>query len=184
MVAGDAGSSSDVAELPQLRDGRRVAAWIFKARPDVWDVVTAVRDGSGLESWRMAPSYRVALVAPGHPCALWVTGPSSGRHIPGVWAIGEVTSDPFDDAGDPDDELWLDVGARRQVRPHVMVHLRVLEAPIPRSVLRADPRFADSEILVAPRVASPVAVRPAEWAAILDLDPGPASGFRPEDQAQ
>jgi predicted RNA-binding protein with PUA-like domain len=132
----------------------------------------------------MAPSYRVALVAPGHPCALWVTGSSGGGHTPGVWAIGEVTSEPYDDTGDPADDLWLDVGARQQVRPHVMVDLRVLESPLPRSVLRADPRFADSEILVAPRVASPVAVRPEEWAAILDLDPGVGPGFRPQDQAQ
>jgi len=132
----------------------------------------------------MAPSYRVALVAPGHPCALWVTGPENARHTPGVWAIGEVTSEPYDDTGDPDDALWLDADAQRQVRPHVMVQLRVLEHPIARSVLLADPRFAESEILVAPRVASPVAVRPAEWAAIIDLDPGSGPGFRLQEQAQ
>jgi len=149
-----------------------VAAWLFKANPDVWDVVAALGNGIGLGSWRMAPSYRTGLVGPRHPCALWLTGPATASATPGVWAVGEVTSAPYDDAGDPDDDLWIDEGARRQVRPHVDVDLRVLDDPIPRSELRADPRFIGCEILTAPRVASPVAVSPGEWAVITGFEPG------------
>lgn len=160
--------SAGPAVVAELRDGTPVGAWLFKARPDVWDIATALRDHSGLDTWRMAPSYRTGLVAAGQPCALWVTGAATATAAPGVWAVGHITSEPYEDAGDPDDELWHDETARRQIRPYVSVELDVLAHPIPRADLRADPRFERAEILVAPRVASPVALRPDEWTAIID----------------
>ncbi len=159
---------ADPVVVAELRDGTEVGAWMFKARPDVWDIATALRDRSGLDRWRMADSYRVELIAPGQPCALWITGPATGTPTPGVWAIGHITSEPYEDRGDPDDELWSDESARRQFRPYVSVDLDVLDQPITRAELRGDPRFESAEILVAPRVASPLAIRPLEWAAILD----------------
>ena len=38
----------------------------------------------------------------------------------------------------------------------------MLTEPIPRAELRADPRFAQSEILRAPRVGNPVVLSPGE----------------------
>lgn len=159
----------------ELRDGTPVGAWLFKANPAVWDVLGALERHEDLDSWRMAPSYRVGLVAPGHPCALWVTGPRSAPYRAGVWAVGTVVSVPYDDVGDPDDPSWFDRGAARQVRPYVKVDLRVLSTPIDRDDLRGDPRFAGSEILRRPRMGSPVAITPDEWTAVRDrfLD-GPA----------
>ena len=153
----------------RLRTGDPVGAWLFKANPDVWDVLAFLKSGADVDSWRMAPSYRVDLVAPGQPAVLWVTGPASGPHVPGVWAIGEISGEVFEDVGDPDDPLWRDHGAKHQVRPFVEMTMQVLAEPISRMELADDPRFAEAEILTRPRMGSPVALRPIELDVIDEL---------------
>lgn len=152
--------------IARLRDGTAVAAWMFKAKPEVWDVVGAIeailRDPAAprIESWEMAASYRVDLVQPGHPCVLWVTG---GRHAPttGAWGIGEVTSPPLpvleSEEGRPRFEVGLD--------------LDVVASPVRLLELAGDERFARAEIIRAPRVSSPVALTADELAAIEDAWP-------------
>jgi hypothetical protein len=152
----------------ELRDGTEIGAWLFKANPDVWDILGFLRGGAAIDQWRMAPSYRVDLVGPGQPAVLWVTGPTSGAHIPGVWAMGAITGEVGEDVGDPDDDLWRDHGAQRQVRPYVNMHLEPLAEPIARVDLAADPRFVEAEILRRPRMGNPVALRPVEYETILD----------------
>jgi len=156
------------ASSPVLRDGTVVAAWLFKANPEVWDIFGHIRRGAPLDAWRMTPSYRVALVRPGHRAVLWITGQRGSGHVPGVWAIGEVTGDPYEDVGDPDDPLWIDLAARGRVRPYVEIDLRPLAAPVARLDLAADPRFVGAEILRSPRMGSPLALTGSELTAILD----------------
>ena len=158
--------------VARLRDGTEVGAWLLKARPSVWDIGTALGEGVELDWWRLAPSYRVDLVHAGHPCAMWVTR-GDVRVASGVWAIGEVTGEPVADVGDPEDPLWIDEGARRQLRPRVPVRLEVLEAPVRREELAADPRLRRAEILRVPRIGNPAAFTPGEWAALLDLADSP-----------
>ena len=155
--------------VAQLRDGTPVGGWLFKANPAVWDVLAFLRTGAEVDCWRMAPSYRVELVAPGQPAVLWVTGPAGGPHVPGVWAVGEITGEVYEDVGDPDDHLWRDRGAQRQVRPFVEITMRVLPEPVARADLATDPRFREAEILRRPRMGSPVALRPIELDAIREL---------------
>jgi hypothetical protein len=156
-----------VAEpIAVLRDGTEVAAWMFKANPEVWDVLGFLKSGLEVDGWRMAHSYRVDLVRPGHPCVLWITGPKGSAHKPGVWAIGAITGEPYDDVGDPDDHRWRDHGAQRQVRPYVETRMTPLDEPVPRDELAGDPRFASAEILTRPRMGSPLALRPLELEAI------------------
>ncbi|HKY15188.1 MAG TPA: EVE domain-containing protein [Microthrixaceae bacterium] len=152
--------------IARLRDGTAVAGWMFKANPDVWDVLAFLRTGAEFDAWRMAPSYRVELVGPGHPCVLWVTGPATSPYMPGVWAIGEVVSDRYEDVGDPDDPLWRDVGKRRQVRPYVQIRMTALSEPVSRAELREDEAFEQAEILKRPRMGSPLALRAEELAVI------------------
>jgi hypothetical protein len=151
-----------------LRDGSAVAAWMFKANPDVWDVLGALARREDICTWRMAPSYRVELVGPGQHCALWVTGAKGAAHTAGVWAMGHIVGEPYLDTGDPDDAGWRDPGAARQVRPYVAIELEVLHQPIDRRVLRADPRFGGAEILRRPRMGSPLALGADEWDALVD----------------
>lgn len=158
--------------IARLRDGSEVGAWLLKASPSIWDIGAALAEGVELDWWRLAPSYRVDLVREGHPCAMWVTR-GDPRVVSGVWAMGEVTGDPHDDVGDPDDPLWVDEGARRQVRPRVPVRLDVLVTPVRREELLADPRLRDAEILRVPRIGNPAAFTPAQWQALTDLVEGP-----------
>jgi hypothetical protein len=157
--------------IARLRDGSEVGAWLLKASPSIWDIGAALAEGVELDWWRLAPSYRVDLVRAGHPCAMWVTR-GDPRVVSGVWAMGEVTGDPHDDVGDPDDPLWVDEGARRQVRPRVPVRLDVLVTPVRREELLADPRLRDAEILRVPRIGNPAAFTPAQWQALTDLVEG------------
>lgn len=159
--------------IGHLRDGTEVGAWLLKAHPSIWDIGTALGEGVELDWWRLAPSYRVGMVHAGHPCALWVTR-GDARVPSGIWAVGEVTGEPVEDTGDPDDPLWVDEGARQQVRPRIPVHLEVLQVPVRREEMSSDPRLRSTEILRVPRIGNPAAVTPDEWAALLDLVEGPA----------
>lgn len=161
--------------IARLRDGTEVAAWLFKANPEVWDVLGAIRDrnrggAEGLDWWPMAASYRVELVHPGQPCALWVTG---GRKSPttGVWAMGQVTGEPFVDADDAD-EWATDPLGRKAIRYRVAFEVEVTEEPVTLADLLGDERFERAEIVRAPRVSSPVALTAAQWSAIEDRWPG------------
>ena len=147
--------------------GYDIGAWILKARPDMWDIAGWLAGDEPAGSWRLADGPRVDLLAPGQRCFLWVTGPARARLTPGVWATGTITGEVFVQAGDLDDPRWTDRQAQRQERPFVPVELERFTEPISRTELRADPRFALSEILRAPRVGNPVVVTPGELA-VLD----------------
>jgi len=154
--------------IARLRDGTPVAAWLLKASPSIWDIGAALTEHVELDWWRLAPTYRAELVSAGHPCAMWVTR-GDARVRSGLWAIGEVIGEPHEDVGDPDDPLWRDESARRQVRPRVPVRLEVLDPYVPREVFSADPRLRNAEILRVPRIGNPAAFTPGEWAAVLQL---------------
>jgi hypothetical protein len=93
-------------------------------------------------------SYRLALMVPGHPCLLWV----SGRTAPGVHALGELTGRPD---GDDDD-------------PVVPVQWRRLADPVPRAELLADPRMRDAEVLRMPAGSNPSWLSRHQFEAVLD----------------
>lgn len=154
--------------IARLRDGTPVGAWLLKANPDVWDVLGAIERGEGLDRWRLAWSYRVDLVEPSHPCVLWITGPAGGHHVPGIWAVGQVSGPPTPLPDDPTDPGWGETPPR-DVRPYVSVDLRVCAEPLARSVIANDPRLERIEILRRPRMGSPLVLTPAEWEVVDEL---------------
>lgn len=156
------------ATIARLRDGSPVGAWLLKASPSVWDIGAAIGAGMELDWWRLAPSYRAELVHAGHPCAMWITR-GDNRVRSGLWAVGRVVGEPVEDVGDPDDPLWRDAGAQRQLRPRIPVELRVLTAPLAREDVVEDPRLRRAEILRVPRIGNPAAFTPDEWDAVSDL---------------
>ena len=159
--------------VAHLRDGTPVGAWLLKANPAVWDIGAFLRSGAQVDRWRLAPSYRTDLLAVGHPAVLWVTRGDPDRE-PGVWAVGRVSGEVSDDVGEPDDPLWRDTGAQRQIRPYVEVRLTVLRAALPAAELRAHPALAGMELFRAPRMGSPVALTPREWDSLVALVPSDA----------
>jgi predicted RNA-binding protein with PUA-like domain len=161
---------SRTGTVAHLRDGTPVGAWLLKANPAVWDVGAFLASGAAVDRWRLARSYRCDLMAPGHPVVLWVTSGDPGRR-PGVWGVGEVIGVAEDDVGEPDDPLWRDRAAQRQVRPYVEVRLDVLSEPVGADEVRGVPVLAGMELFRAPRMGSPVALTPQEWDALGGLLP-------------
>ena len=101
-------------------------------------------------------SYRLALITPGQPCLLWL----SGRDRPGVHALGEVAGDVEDHGGGP-------------VLP---VRLTLLDAPLLRAALLGDPRMREAEVLRMPAGSNPSWLSAEQYAAVLDRVGRPGLG--------
>jgi hypothetical protein len=95
------------------------------------------------------PSYRLRLMAAGQPCLLWL----SGRNRPGVHALGVL-------AGSPD--------ADADGQPAVAVRLTLLDEPVPRAELLADPVARQAEVLRMPAGSNPSWLSADQFAAVLD----------------
>ena len=115
-----------------------VACWVLKTAGDV--VVGEV-------SRCVRPSYRLGLMAPGQPCLLW----RSGRHHPGVHALGVLTGPVRQDDGGP----------------VVPVRFTPLAEPVPRAELVADPVFGAAEVIRMPAGSNPSWLTGAQYAVVL-----------------
>lgn len=83
--------------MPNKRklDREAAAAWLLKASPRVFDVEAAIADGvPPFDSWRLAWTYRVDLLAIDDPVVLWISGPERG-----IRAAGLVRGRPFTTQG-------------------------------------------------------------------------------------
>ncbi len=150
-----------------LRTATPVGAWLLKANPEMWDIHDALTSGEQLDWWRLAHSYRVSLVHCGQPVGLWVTRSQNPRLRWGLAAIGRITSEPSLQQDDLGDLRWGPLH-RPDRRYYIEVTLELLPTWVSATSLRHDPRTAGMEIFRAPRVASPVAVTPTEWQALLE----------------
>ena len=132
-----------------------VACWVVKSNrlPAALVPDWSPGDTAGL-SRCVRPSYRLTLMRPGQPCLLWV----SGRDRPGVHALGELTGDVAEDGGSP----------------AVPVAFTLLEEPVPRAALLADPATRDAEVLRMPAGSNPSWLSAAQYAAVLELAGGDA----------
>jgi len=115
-----------------------VACWVLKTAGDV-----AVGEGTRC----LRPSYRLGLMAPGQPCLLW----RSGRHHPGVHALGVLTGPVRQDDGGP----------------VVPVRFTPLAEPVPRAELVADPVFGAAEVIRMPAGSNPSWLTAAQYAVVL-----------------
>jgi hypothetical protein len=126
-----------------------VACWVLKsARPPADLAPGWIAPSSRLLSRCVHRSYRLALLAAGQPCLLWV----SGRNRPGVHALGEVCAGVED----------------RPEGPAVPVRLTLLAEPVPRADLLADPRMREAEVLRMPAGSNPSWLSAEQFAAVLD----------------
>jgi hypothetical protein len=135
--------------VPRLQPGD-VACWVVKSSlaPDA--IAPGWPAGSPRELDRcLRRSYRLDLMRPGQPCLLWV----SGRHRPGVHALGELTGSPVETDGGP----------------VVGVRLTRLAEPVARAELLADPVVRDAEVLRMPAGSNPSWLSGGQYAALLRL---------------
>ena len=129
-----------------------VGCWLVKTARPPEDVVPGWRPGEEHELTRcLRASYRVALMRPGQPVLLWL----SGRDRPGVHAAGVLAAD---------------VGADER-GPVAVVRLTLLPAHLPRADLLADPVARDAEVLRIPAGSNPSYLTPGQYAAVRALLP-------------
>ena len=130
-----------------------VAGWLIKSTRDPSGIDPDWAPGAVRDLTRcVRRSYRLALVSPGQPVVLWV----SGRVAPGVHAVGTVTGPPRE----PDDPAADD-------RPVLPVRLTRLVAPVERSELLHDPLFRDAEVLRMPAGSNPSWLTAAQLGTVL-----------------
>jgi len=145
-----------------------MANWLFQESPDQFH-----RDRAPGSDERDRPrQFNVAryhqLLSPGDNAAIWVSGRDSG-----VYGLATIAPNPAGDADiydrriQPDND-WLPGSKRKRVVPTVNFgsDARWLQKPIPRSILKADPRFVDAPILRAPFQANPFPLTDKQWQAI------------------
>ena len=134
-----------------------VACWVVKSSRVPTALVTGWAAGDTAELSRcVRPSYRLTLMRPGQPCLLWV----SGRDRPGVHALGQLTGEVAEDGGG-------DGGA-----PTVPVAFTLLDHPVPRAALLADPATREAEVLRMPAGSNPSWLSAGQYAAVLELAGG------------
>jgi hypothetical protein len=142
-----------VVERRRLSEGD-VAAWLLKTSLPPCKLLAGWEPGCTRVLDRcLRASYRLALMRPGQPCLLWL----SGREQPGVHAVGTLTGPPM----------------TRDGQPSVTVSLRRLERPVARADLQSSP-FADAEVLRMPAGSNPSYLRERQLDAVLRAVAGPA----------
>jgi hypothetical protein len=125
-----------------------VACWVLKSSVPPAGLVPGWEPGTTRELRRcVRPSYRVALLIPGRPCLLWV----SGRDRPGVHALGTVSGE-------------VSSGADGPVVP---VRFTLLAEPVARADLLADPDARQAEVLRMPAGSNPSWLSAGQYAAVL-----------------
>ena len=130
--------------LGVLHDGTEVAAWVFKANPEVWDVEGHLARGRAIERWTLAPGYRGALLAAGHRAVLWLTGRRAG-----IIASGTVTGEAYEELDEEEERM----------RRWVPVHLTAVH-PVRKDALLGDPRCRRLEMVRSARLGS---ASPSPW---------------------
>jgi hypothetical protein len=125
-----------------------VACWLVKTSLPPDALLAGWRPGEERDLHRcVRASYRLGVMDPGQPCVLWL----SGRDRPGVHAWGTVAGDVADGPGGPT----------------VPLRLRLLDEPIPRSELVADPVFRDAEVVRMPAGSNPSWLSAGQFSAVL-----------------
>jgi MoxR-like ATPase len=136
--------------------GGTLRRWLFQANPEVFDLdehLKTVSPGSE-DSWSVT-RYRNEI-HPGDSIVLWLGGPRAG-----IRAVGEITDQPVPRAH----QEYTRTSNEWSVR---FRYTNILDAPVDRSVLRADPTLASIGVLRSPQGTN-FRITPEEWAALLRL---------------
>jgi hypothetical protein len=145
--SGPSSAAAWLGAMPRLQPGD-VACWVLKSSLAPEAVAPGWQPGTTRELDRcLRRSYRLELMRPGQACLLWV----SGRHSPGVHALGELAAVPVEDDGGP----------------QVAVRLTRLAEPVDRAELLTDPAVRNAEVLRMPAGSNPSWLSHAQYAAVL-----------------
>ena len=139
-----------------------LATWIFQANPDRYHIEESLRLEQE-ELWNL--NQHIHDVRVGDRVLIWICGAD-----PGIYAVGTVLSPPVLQADSPAGQgYWRDPAEGRQPRARVRVRYDrvLLDRPIRKVYLEADPGLWNLRILRSPRGTN-FAVSPQEWSALQD----------------
>lgn len=166
-------------------DGAEFGAWLFKCNPRLRDfqACMAAAADDRITQWCVARTYRATLIRSGQPVMLWVSGSDAGGPTPGIWAVGQTTSDASATETEGSGESHRDMG---QSDLRAGLRLRPLREPVPRAVLRYVPGLEYLEVLRIPAGSNPSWVTRTEFDALLPLVDWPtrAASHRPPAAAE
>jgi hypothetical protein len=131
--------------------------WLLQCNPDRYDI----GNPDWLTRWSFAHYGLPAKLQPGNHLVIWKSGKAAGVYATAKVADGE----PYEDQTDTGFKRAEDIG-----RLFWSVHLQDgqrLGRPVLKPTLKADPRFAGTQILKNPRQANPFTVSDKEWDAIF-----------------
>jgi EVE domain len=133
--------------------------WLLQSNPAKFDF----NHPTFLSYWSFMDQAHAEMLSPGDIVVIWASGPNSG-----IRAVAKVAdAEPYQTTSEPGSG-WAPefIGQRKWVRRLEAQH--VLERPVPRAILKDDPRFAGSLILRMPGGANPFPVSDSEWSALCE----------------
>jgi hypothetical protein len=129
-----------------------IVAWLLRCNPGKWDLPRFIGDGNRtIRNWTISRYHD--RVAAGQPVLFWVTGSAASIPTPGLWGAGVVTG-PCHTDGDHG-EYWLAPRPKPGSLHWLPVDITLFTAPVPRTVLFADPRLHSLEIYRTPKAGNP-----------------------------
>lgn len=149
-----------------------LGAWLLKGNADRVDLAGRFARDPRIERWCVQGGYRARLMEAGQSAVFWASG-SRARLAYGVWGAGVLTgaAQAEPDGGAADGGLE-DTGPAGPRDGGWWVPLDVAVLPpdrwVSRTLLRADPRLADLEVLRQPQAGNPSFLTVAQFDALQD----------------
>jgi hypothetical protein len=147
----DSSEEAIMRNLGQREDGTEIGAWVLVADPDAWDL-DGTGEGLEIERWAITNDECAPMMRAGDPCVVWVTPSTSSDTAGGLWAVGELAGEAFDE----DRTTYVEVSVQR------------LSTPVPPQTFRNDPDLATVEVLDHDGPGNPLTLTPHEYAEIED----------------
>lgn len=147
--------------IPRMINGQPFGAWVVKANPTVSDVDAVLADGgAGITGWCVQRNYRAALIAPGDPVYLWISG-GSRTIASGFWGVGFVQNPPLvDDEVDGQTGPITDAAARPALSARLT--MAVTGSPVTRAECKANPILVEIELLRVAQIGNPSFLTPEQ----------------------
>lgn len=137
-------------------------AWIFQANPQKYHIRTSLKVEHE-ELWNLNQHAREVIA--GDKVVIWICGPAAG-----IYALGTVRTTPITQSDSPTGlTYWIatDEGERPKARVWVRYDRVLLERPLLKVYLQADPALWNLSIIRAPRGTNFV-VSESEWQALQE----------------
>jgi predicted RNA-binding protein with PUA-like domain len=138
--------------------------WLFQLNPDVFDIASS---DEANRPRRFEVSHRRDQIQAGDKVAIWRSGPDAGVIGFATIAANEAGEPDFYDRVIEPNTGWLraeDVGRVTLTVNFTDGHWRYVA--IPKSILKADPRFEDAAILKNPHARNPFKLTDEQWGVI------------------